>query len=134
MASSQTGLTALIIEDNEFVRTALRTVLLQAGIVVLGEARDGESGLAKAQLLRPHLVCLDVGLPDINGLEVLQRIKTMLPSCRVVIITGNAQKELITELLQQGADGLVLKPFTLARITSALEYAFRKPAVEKKGA
>ena len=122
------ALTALIIEDNEFVRAALRTVLLQAGLVVVGEARDGESGLTKAQSLRPHLVCLDVGLPGMDGLEVLRQVKSTLPGCRVVVITGNAQKEVITELLQKGADGLVLKPFTLARITSALEHAFRKPA------
>jgi two-component system chemotaxis response regulator CheY len=113
----------LIVDDNEFLRAALRTVLLQAGQQVVGEARDGETALEKAQLLKPDVVCLDVMMPGKNGLEVLREIKDQFPAMKVIVITAHSEREIIHQLLDAGADSMVLKPFTLARITAAITHA-----------
>lgn len=113
----------LIVDDNEFVRAALRTVLLQAGQQVVGEARDGESALEKAQLLLPDVVCLDVLMPGKGGLQVLRELKDQFPDMKVIVITGHSERETIRALLEAGADSMVVKPFTLARITAAITHA-----------
>jgi DNA-binding NarL/FixJ family response regulator len=66
--------TVLIVDDHSGYRAAARTVLEADGFEVVGEAATGLEGVSEAARLRPHIVLLDIGLPDIDGVEVAQRI------------------------------------------------------------
>lgn len=115
--------TVLIIEDNQIVRMTLSGLLRHAGYQVVGEARDGESGLELALQLRPDVLCLDIELPGMDGLAVLKTLRARNMSLPVVIVSGRSDRETVKQLIQAGADSMVVKPFSQARLIAAIEKA-----------
>ena len=100
----------LIVEDYEVVRRGVRTLLeAEPGWVVCGEASTGPAGVEAAVRLKPDLVVLDLGLPELHGLEVTRRILQRLPGTEILVLTMHASEELIRQVLRAGAHGYVLK-------------------------
>lgn len=89
----------------------LRVVFTGMGHEVVAEAGTGGEAVAAYEAHRPGLVTLDISLPDINGLEVLKRIRALDPAARVIVVTGNNARALEVEALSLGALKVVLKPF-----------------------
>lgn len=112
--------TVVLIDDNELIRTALRALLRHLGYEVLGEARDGESGLALVRRLRPAIVCLDVQLPGIDGVDVLGTLRAEFADLVVLIVSGCIDRDTMARLIEAGADGVVVKPVSEARLELAL--------------
>ena len=79
----------LIVDDNDLMRTLLRGMLRGEEYHVVGEARNGLQGVEAVQKLTPDIVCLDVMMPEMDGLEALQVMKQAKPDLVVVMITGN---------------------------------------------
>lgn len=99
----------LVADDHEVVRQGVRAVLEeQAGWVVCGEARSGREAVAKAIDLRPDVVVLDLTMPELNGLEATRQIRRAV-SARVLILTVHESDQVVTEVLDAGAHGYVLK-------------------------
>lgn len=110
----------LIVDDNDVMRALLRGILRNEDYQVVGEARNGMQALEMAERLTPDVVCLDVIMPELDGLEALKTLKRDYPAMGVVMITGNASMENVQEALELGADGFVVKPFNAARVLEAL--------------
>lgn len=113
----------LIVDDNEAIRIALRAILRQAGFNVVGEARDGLNALEMVERLRPDLVCLDVMMPGRSGLEVLVDLRARFPRVKVLMITGRNDRETVSEIVDHGAAGMVLKPFNAAKVIETVSRA-----------
>lgn len=113
----------LVVDDNEAIRIALRAILRQAGFNVVGEARDGLNALEMVERLRPDLVCLDVMMPGRSGLEVLVDLRTRFPRVKVLMITGRNDRETVSEIVDNGAAGMVLKPFNAAKVVETVSRA-----------
>ena len=100
----------LIVDDHEMVRRGVRALIeSQPGLRVCGEAGNGRDAIAKAEELRPDLVLLDVGLPELNGLEVTRRLRAALPSVKILALTVLEVDRLAEELVDAGVNGYVLK-------------------------
>ncbi len=123
----------LIIEDNEISRRALRAILHYEEMEVVGEARDGEAGLEMFARFRPDLVCLDVMLPGMDGMEVLAEIRSQAPNVPVLMITGHNEREAIKRMIDGGAAGIVLKPFNGARVIEAVKRCLDQVSTKKPG-
>ncbi|NSL56752.1 response regulator transcription factor [Uliginosibacterium aquaticum] len=122
------GLSVVIIDDNDTTRAMLRSILRAEGIDVVGEAKDGEAGVALVRKLRPGLVCLDVMMPNISGIEVLAQIKAEMPDVRVLMVTGSTDRDTVQSAIQGGACGYLVKPFNGAKVIASIEGATgRKP-------
>lgn len=113
--------TVVIVDDNEVIRLTLRTVLRNSGLEVIGEAADGAKGVAMAVQLRPDLICLDVVMPKMSGLEALAVIRTDLPAARILMITGQSDRETIETAIAKGAHGIILKPFRQSQIQDTIK-------------
>jgi DNA-binding NarL/FixJ family response regulator len=85
--------TVLIVDDHSSFRLQARAVLEAAGFVVVGEAADGRSGIALAAALRPEVVLLDIGLPDIDGFEVAGRLAAAQPGIAIVLTSSREATE-----------------------------------------
>ncbi len=115
----------LIIEDEPQVRRFLRATLVGHGYQVI-EAREGQEGLREAATRNPDLVLLDLGLPDVDGVEVTRQLRgwTLTP---IIVLTARDQESDKIEALDAGADDYLTKPFgageLLARIRVALRHA-----------
>jgi len=100
----------LVADDHEVVRQGVRALLeAEPGVQVCGEAADGREALDKARQLKPDIVILDIGMPELNGLEATRQILSELPRTEVLILTLHESEQLVREVLAAGARGYVLK-------------------------
>ena len=124
---SEARVTILVVEDEPEIRRFLRSALGAEGYRVV-EAETGERGAIEAGLHKPDLAIIDLGLPDIDGVEVIRRIRAWSPMPGVVL-SARAREQAKVEALDAGADDYVTKPFgvgeLLARVRVALRHAAR---------
>ncbi len=115
--------TVLVIDDEPQIRRLLR-VTLEAGGYRVAEAATGEDGIVQTAQRRPDVVILDLGLPDLSGVEVLQRLRewSRVP---VVILSVLDREEEKVAALDAGADDYVTKPFGTAELLARLRAAMR---------
>jgi len=125
------GPTVLIVEDDVETRAALVRELSRRGYRV-DEAEDGRSALARWEARRPDVVLLDLGLPDIDGLSVIGRIRREAAT-PIVILSGRYLEREKVEALERGADDYVTKPFGVDELHARLRVAVRHAAGPSAG-
>jgi two-component system KDP operon response regulator KdpE len=122
--------TILVVEDEPDIRRFLRSSLGADGYRVV-ESESGERGAIDAGTHKPDLAIVDLGLPDIDGVEVIRRIRAWSPM-PIIVLSARAQERSKVEALDAGADDYVTKPFgvgeLLARVRVALRHAFHPPS------
>lgn len=118
----------LVVDDDTLMREVLKALLREEGFVVAGEAKDGVSALAQLERTQPDLVCLDVNMPGLSGLEVLKAIKSRKRDIRVVMITGDSSMGTVRDAVGFGAVGFIVKPFKAGRVGAALRAAMKASA------
>ena len=100
----------LLIDDHEVVRTGTRQVLeTSTSILVVGEAADGDAGLAMIDSLDPDLVLIDIRLPGRNGIDVARQLALTRPRIRVVILSAHDTDEFVRAAFEIGVAGYLLK-------------------------
>lgn len=114
------GLGVLLVDDHAGYRHMARRVLELGGVDVIGEAVDGRDAIAKAALLRPHLVLLDVLLPDIGGFEVATCIAAMAHAPPVLLISSRPRADFGAQLDVVPAIGFLAKDELTAERVKAL--------------
>lgn len=111
----------LIIDDNELTRTVLRMIIHGNGYDVVGEASLAETGLERALQLKPDIVCLDIQMPDRDGLEILASLVARLPGTSVLMVSAHNQQGSVHAALARGAQGFIVKPFNSGTVLDALD-------------
>jgi DNA-binding NarL/FixJ family response regulator len=112
----------LIVDDHALVRAGLRRLVQELDDVeIIDEASDATSALAKIEACRPDLVMMDIGMPDINGLEATAQVKARFPDTRVVIVSMYCSEEDVLQALRSGASGYLLKNSAPAEIAIAID-------------
>ncbi|NDZ83765.1 response regulator transcription factor [Streptomyces sp. SID10853] len=100
----------LLVDDHQVVRRGLRTFLeIQDDIEVVGEAPDGEQGVAAAEELRPDIVLMDIKMPGMDGIEALRRLRELANPARVLVVTSFTEQRTVVPALRAGASGYVYK-------------------------
>ena len=110
----------LLADDHVMVRQGLRVLLEQAGMIVIGEASDGQEALRLAHEHTPDVVVLDIAMPSLNGLETARRLRETLPQTKVVLLTMYTEEPYVLEALEAGAVGYVLKTQVVGDIVQAI--------------
>jgi DNA-binding NarL/FixJ family response regulator len=100
----------LLVDDHQIVREGLRALLAsREGMLVVGEAADGRNAIALCHELRPDVVVMDIGMPDLNGIEATRRIRADQPRVKVIALSMHSDRRFLTEALKAGASGYLLK-------------------------
>jgi DNA-binding response OmpR family regulator len=120
-----TGRRVLVIEDDRDISLGIRTVLARSGFEV-ASSNDGKEGLRAFHVTRPDLVVLDIGLPTLDGWEVLERIRD-LSDVPVLILTAHGNETDKVRGLQGGADDYLTKPFGNRELTARVQALLRRP-------
>lgn len=118
---------AVLIDDSSAVRLLVKGILDGMGIKVVGMAGNGASGVEVVRKTRPALVCLDVDMPNMTGLEALPLIREASPQTKVVMVTGNAGRQVVESAIAGGASGYFLKPIRPARVEEFMRKLLRLP-------
>lgn len=112
----------LIVDDQMLVRRGLAALLeLTEGIVVVGEAADGEAALGRIEALDPDVVLLDLRMPKLDGLGVLERLRDQPTAPPCLILTTFDDDALVLEGMRAGAKGFLLKDVALEQLVGAVE-------------
>ena len=126
LGSAADGPTVLVVEDDGETRAALIRELTTRGYRV-SEAADGHTAMLHWESRRPDVVLLDLGLPDVDGLDLVRRIRREA-STPIVILSARYEERQKVEALERGADDYVTKPFGVDELNARLRVALRHAA------
>lgn len=128
----------LVAEDHAIVREGIRRLLsAEPDLEVVGEAGDGETAVELTQSLRPDIVCLDISMPRLSGVDATRRIKSLMPEVGVVILTMHEDEAYFYEMMKAGASGYVLKRASARDLVDAVRavaggHTFLHPVVAQR--
>jgi DNA-binding NarL/FixJ family response regulator len=112
----------LLADDHEIVREGVRALLArQPGWEICGEASTGREAVTMAGELKPDIVVVDVGMPDLNGLEATRQIKRLVPDTEVLIFTANEAEDIVRNVFKAGARAYLLKSEANQHLIPAIE-------------
>lgn len=115
-----TRVRVLLADDHALLREGLRGLLEAAGFAVVGEAGNGRDALQLALELVPDVVLMDLGMPDMNGIEATALLRERVPRARVIVLSMHADAEHVHRALQAGAAGYLLKESVAAEVIDAV--------------
>ena len=118
----------LLADDHKIMREGLRALIEKhSQFEIVGQAEDGRATVRLAQELEPDVIIMDIGMPDLNGIEATRRIKAILPETRVIALSMYYDKRFVTGMLGAGASGYLRKDCALDELVTAIQ------AVAKNG-
>jgi len=116
--------TVIIIDDSEMTREVMRYELQSSGYKVIGEAASGQEGIELTLELKPDIITLDHGLPDMTGINCLYEIQAGMQYPIVIAVGAPRSQETIDGLWYLGASGYVTKPFTADDLITTIDKAW----------
>ena len=114
-------ITCVIADDHPAMLTAVADILERSGIEIVGRASDGQDALAQIEAKQPRVALVDVRMPRLSGIEVAQKAALVAPDTCIVFYTAYGDRALLSEALDVGARGFVLKEAPLPDLVRAVE-------------
>src|ERR1700739_407897 len=127
----------LLADDHQLMRSGVRLMLeREADLTVVGEASDGREAVALAKALKPEVVVMDIGMPNLNGIEAAHQMTQENPALAIVIVSMHSDESYVLRALKAGARGYLLKDSAEADLIKAVHVvaggkSFFSPAVSK---
>lgn len=129
-ASGTSGLiSVLLIDDHSLFRAGLAELLTRRGIRVVASVNNGVEGIRQAAVGRPDIILLDIRMPDLSGLEVLSRLRSVNIRVPVVMVTTSRDEQEVSHALRNGANGYLLKDMEPDDLIEALREVMRGETV-----
>jgi len=126
----------LIADDHRLLTEGVKSLLQRGGFNVIGEANDGRRAVELTQELKPDVVVMDIGMPELNGIEATKQICQRLPRAKVIMMSMHCESHFILNALKAGACGYVLKDAAFDELLHALNavmmgQSYLSPAVAR---
>ncbi|MCK4606296.1 MAG: response regulator [candidate division Zixibacteria bacterium] len=120
----------LIVDDEQFIRQILARIVQREGYVI-GEASGGKDALEKLEQTKFDFVISDIRMPNMDGMELLTKVKTRFPETMVILITAYAGEYKAEDALTAGADHYITKPFKNVEIARTLDRLYQRREMAK---
>ena len=112
----------LLADDHKIMREGLRALIEKhSQFEIVGQAEDGRTTVKLAQELMPDIVIMDIGMPDLNGIEATRRIKAIVPKTRIIALSMYYDKRFVFGMLGAGASGYLRKDCALDELVTAIQ-------------
>ncbi|NYE62470.1 two-component system chemotaxis response regulator CheY [Duganella sp. 1224] len=115
------GLSVFIIDDNEMTRSLLRAIIQGDKYEVVGDAGTAEAARLRLRSQHADIICLDVVMPDGDGLQLLNWIAERQPKAAVLMVTASTDRGTVEQALRNGAKGYIVKPFNPGTVMDMLD-------------
>lgn len=103
--------TLLVVDDTVFMRETVKSLAVECGLQVVGEAENGQQAIELYRTLQPDLVTMDVTMPVLSGLDAIKEIVNEFPSAKIIVVTALGQQKVVIKALENGAKDFLTKPF-----------------------
>ena len=111
----------VLADDHKIVREGLKNLLdKEWDIEIIGEADNGRAALQIVQNLDPDIIIMDIGMPQLNGIEAAKRIKEISPEIKIIALSMHSDKQFVTGMLQAGSSGYLLKDCAVDELVDAI--------------
>jgi len=123
---SASSMSVLLVDDQTSIRSLLRNSLVQLGFVKVSGVRNGLEALDHLKANATHLIISDFNMPDMDGLELLKAVRSSpaFGKTGFIMLTGQANKELVQQAISAGVNNFLAKPFTTSLLKSRIEAVF----------
>ena len=115
------GQRVLIVDDSPIMRQMLVKIFSNEGFTVVGEAADGTEAVVKFEELKPDLTTLDIVMPKMRGIEVLERLMAEYPEAKIIMASSVSDARTVMHCLKMGAKQYITKPYDEAKIMAAVK-------------
>lgn len=117
----------ILADDHKIVREGLKNLLsVEWDIEIIGEAENGREALILVIEKKPDLIIMDIGMPELNGVEAAKRIKKESPETKIIALSMHSDKQFVTGMLQAGASGYLLKDCAVDELVDAIRTVMDK--------
>lgn len=123
--TTQMGVRVLLADDHVLVRQSLRALLEREGFQVVAESSDGHEALRQAQTHQPDIAVMDISMPLLNGLEAAREMPSSSPKTKTILLTQHYEEQYLSEALEVGVKGYVLKSQAAADLVHAISRILR---------
>jgi len=111
----------MLVDDHKMIRDGLRALISQHNnMEVIGEAADGKSAVQVARKISPDVIVIDIGMPELNGIEATRQITALKCKPKVIGLSMHADRRYVTQMLKAGASGYVLKDSAFEELVQAI--------------
>lgn len=111
----------LVVDDANFLRMTLSTILNKKQHEIVGEAEDGEEAVRLYQELKPDIVTMDITMPVMNGIEAIKEIMQIDKDALIIVCSAMGQQKVVVEAIELGAKDFIIKPFDENRIFDTID-------------
>ena len=117
----------MLVDDHTIFRSGLRAILEnQSSIEVVGEAENGWKAIEMVKEYAPHLVIMDIGMAELNGIEATRKIRSESPGVKILALSMHSDKRYVLTMLKAGASGYLLKNCAIKELTRAIDTIMAK--------
>ena len=125
VAATAPAISVFIADDHDAIRGALRELVnTQTDMRVIGDARDGETAVARVRQLAPNVAVLDVAMPEVDGIEAARQIRSVCPTTQVVMYSIHCSTEYVSRAKAAGASGYLPKAASGGEVVQAIRAVF----------
>ncbi|MEM9305006.1 MAG: response regulator [Pseudomonadota bacterium] len=110
----------LIVDDSRIIRNRIQRAVRDYNLEVVGTAGNGKEAIQLVSTVDPQLVTMDLTMPEVDGIESIERILAINPGLLILVVSALADKATAIEAIKKGAHGFLCKPFTEEELTDAL--------------
>lgn len=125
-------LKAYILDNQAVARNLLATVLMNGGHEVVGDGNHSSTNIAKMVKLQPQIICVDIGEPDQNGMNLLDTLRRQLPKALIFLVSAKLDAELIQAAQSRGVVGFIVKPFNAVAVLMSIRNTILRIATQSR--
>lgn len=119
--------TIILADDHKIVREGLKNLLSSEwDIEIIGEAENGREALNLVNEKKPDIIIMDIGMPELNGIEAAKKIKAESPETKIIALSMHSDKQFVTGMLRSGASGYLLKDCAVDELVDAIRTVMDK--------
>jgi two-component system, chemotaxis family, chemotaxis protein CheY len=111
----------LLVDDSDFSRQLIKTMLKEEGFIVSAEASSAESALSSIKQSQPHVLITDIVMPKVSGIELTEKVSKNYESISVIVISSLSQEHVVLEAIGAGARDFIAKPIQKQQIVDSLD-------------
>jgi DNA-binding NarL/FixJ family response regulator len=115
----------VLADDHVLVRQSLKSLLEREGFQVVGEASDGNEAIRRVNSMHPDIAVMDISMPILNGVEVAREVRLSSPKTKSILLTQHDERQYISEALEAGVKGYVLKSQAFGDLVQAIKQVSR---------